>query len=162
MSVRTIILVATMLSMPAWLLAQKDPMMGTWKRIDIKPPQTYIRKIAPAPGGFTMNRAGVDADGKEFQGGYTAKFGDQYTEVTGDPRVDEIRFKLVSRYTYETESRKNGLPHSISRWAVSHDGTILTIVRWAAPNGDRPPDDIGIQVYEKISDTATDVKRYQD
>ena len=162
MFLTTILMVLTILSIPTGLLAQfeNDPMMGTWKGVFDNTRQTYMRKQAPAPGGFTMNRDGVDAQGNQFHGGYTGKLDGKYYPVYGDPNLDEISFRRVDGYTYETRSRIGGKPRTHGWWVVSHDGKWLTIIRGAAPGGNREPGTAGIAVFEKVSDTTTGVRTY--
>ena len=151
---RTIILVVTMLSLPIGLLAETDPLMGTWKLNVSKSklggnasPGELVRKFEPIPNGIRINRELVDANGKPTRGSWELKFDGKDYPVKGDRNLDTLSLKRLDLHTVEAVAKKDGKITNTMRWDISKDGKTYT---WTSKRV-LPPEQAGttIRVYDK-------------
>jgi hypothetical protein len=68
----------------------------------------------------------VLANGKESSGVFTVKFDGKPYPISGDPFVDHLIMKRVSRYEADGIGRKNGRLSIRFVWKASRDGKTLT------------------------------------
>lgn len=151
---RTIVLVAAMLSVSSGLLAETDPLIGTWKlnisksKFGGRPsPGELTRKFAPLPNGIKIIRELVDANGKPTVGEWALQFDGKDYPVKGDRRVDTLSLKRLDLYTVEVIAKKDGKVSNTMRWDISKDGKTYT---WTSKRVS-PPEEAGttVRVYDK-------------
>jgi len=115
---------------PSVLLAQSNPLIGTWKH-KVDPAQTkYTRTLTyEAHGnGMKLNAEGTNEDGTHFAYSYTANFdGKDYpvsgTGVPGD--ADTIALKRIDRNTTDVTWKKAGKAILAGTYVVSKDGKVV-------------------------------------
>jgi hypothetical protein len=159
MLARTFFLMAALLGffnglLATGLLAQDDPIMGTWKvnvlKTKLEPRQSaeaLTRVHEPIPNGIKITRPLVDANGRPTRGTWTIQFDGKDHPVHGDPLLDTLALKRLDRYTMEAVAKKDGKVHNTMRWAVTRDGKMLT---WTSKRV-LPPERAGttVRVYDK-------------
>lgn len=132
------------------LMAQDDPLLGTWKlnlsksTFDFSPaPKSNIHKYEPfGSDGITATAHVVSADGKDIRFTYSIKFDGKFYPVIGDPARDMTSLKRLDLYTGEGANMKDGKVINTSRHILSKDGKTLTVTLKGAKGTD-------IRVYEK-------------
>ena len=135
MSAKGITLIATVLSIPAVLLAADDPFVGTWKLNLAKckynpgpPPKSQTYKFEPSgANGVKFTAEGVDARGNRIHREYTANYDGKDNPVTGNPDADSVSLKRVDAYTVEGAQKLAGKLVRTFRRAVSKDGKTVTV-----------------------------------
>jgi len=154
LKVKTIILAVGVLCVSIGLLAEEDPLMGTWKLNLTKSkfgrsgsPGEITRKHEPIPNGIKITRPLVDANGKPTTGTWTMKFDGKDYPVPGDPNLDTLSMKRIDAYTVEAIAKKDGKVTNTMRWDISKDGKTFT---WTSKRI-LPPEQAGttVRVYDK-------------
>jgi hypothetical protein len=129
---KTLFLLASILFATVVVFAANDPLMGTWKldvaksQLGPNPPRSIIRIVEPVPGGAKVTQHRVTADGKESTGVFTVNFDGKPWPISGDPFVDHLIMKRVSRYEADGIGKKDGRTSIRFVWKVSQDGKVLT------------------------------------
>jgi hypothetical protein len=150
-SALTIILGVALLSvLAAPLMAQEDPLVGTWKlnltksTFHFSPaPKSNVHKYeAFGTDGIKATADVVDADGKNIHFTYSIKFDGKFYPVIGDPARDMTSLKRLDLYTGEGANMKDGKVINTSRHVLSKDGRTLTVTLKGAKGTD-------IRIYEK-------------
>ena len=132
------------------LLAQDDPLIGTWKLNLTKStfhfsaaPQSNVHRYEPfGTDGVTATADVVDGDGRKIHFTYSIKFDGKFYPVIGDPARDMTSLKRLDLYTGEGANMKDGKVINTSRHVLSKDGKTLTVTL----NGAKGVD---IRIYEK-------------
>lgn len=115
---------------PSVLLAQGNPLIGTWKH-KVNPKQTkYTRTlIYEAHGnGIKLSAQGTNEDGSHFAYSYTANFDGKGYPVsgTGVPgEADTIALKRIDRNTTDVTWKKAGKVILSGQYVVSKDGKVI-------------------------------------
>jgi len=111
----------------------KDPWFGTWKLNLEKshygpgpPPRSTVTKIEPWEGGLKYTVDTVSAEGQARHIEWSGKFGSKDNPVTGDPYVDTISLRRISRHSFETVTKKNGKVDTVTTNVISADGQTRT------------------------------------
>src|SRR5205823_14701309 len=73
---------------------------------------------------YTQN--GVDADGKQAQIQFTAKYDGKDYPITGVPGTDTISLKRIDAYTFESTQKKGSKVVNTGRNRISEDGKVVT------------------------------------
>ena len=116
------------------VLAQNDPLIGTWKLNLAKsqyspgpPVRTETLTFAPfGGGGVKVTVDQVDAQGKRILTEYSANFDAKDYPVTGAPDGDAVLLKRIDANTTERIYKKAGKVTTVVRRVVSKDGKTLT------------------------------------
>ena len=159
MSARTFFLMAALLGLATGLLAtgllaQDDPVMGTWKvnvsKTKLDPGQSaeaLTRTHEPISNGIIITRPLLEAGGRPTRGSWRLQFDGKDYPVHGDPNLDTLALKRLDRYTMEAVAKKDGKVHNTMRWDVSKDGKTLT---WTSKRI-LPPERAGttVRVYDR-------------
>jgi len=123
-------LVALTILAPSVLLAQSNPLIGTWKH-KVDPTQSkYTRTLTyEAHGnGIKLTAEGTNEDGTHFTYTYTANFdGKDYPVAgTGVPGgADTIALKSIDRNTTDVTWKKAGKVLLTGQYVVSKDGKVI-------------------------------------
>ena len=154
----TRLLTVTAMMLVGWtgsglVLAQSNPFVGTWK---LNPAQS---KFTPGPAPKSQTRTwaadgkvsveGVNAAGTPVTYGYTVKADGKDYDTTGAVPLsaDTISSRRVDANTIEAAFSKGGKLTDTTRFMVSSDGRILTIMaKGTLPDGKALDDRL---VYEK-------------
>ena len=154
MSAKALVLIAALLAFSTAVVAQDDPIMGTWKvnTAKTKLPSgesaaALTRVHEPIPNGIKITRPLRDASGNPTRGTWTLYFDGKDYPVHGDANLDTLALKRIDRYTMEAVAKKDGQIHNRMRWDVTKDGKNLT---WTSIRV-LPPDRAGttVRVYDK-------------
>lgn len=132
------------------VLAQDDPLYGTWK-LNLKK-STFQFSVAPKSSvhhytpygkdGVTAVADLVDAGGKKIHFTYSMNFDGKFYPVIGDPARDATSLKRSDVYHGKGANMKDGKVINSSRHVMSKDGKTLTVTLIGAKGND-------IRVYEK-------------
>ena len=140
------------------LVAQSNPMIGTWKLNLAKSkytpgpaPQSQTATIVAAGDGIKNVTKGVAADGSVIAYEYTASTldGKEYP-VTGPGAPsggDSIAVKRVDAYTMESTMKKAGKVVQTNRVVYSKDGKLRTITAKGTGKDGKPMNSVA--VYER-------------
>jgi hypothetical protein len=125
------------LGVPALMLGQDNPNIGTWKLNVEKSKYTGI----PAPKGLTRTVSadgdsvkysfeGTGADGTALAYSFTVKYDGNDVPVTGSGMpygADHVDIKRVDSHTFSATLKKGDKVVATSRSVVSHDGKTTTL-----------------------------------
>jgi hypothetical protein len=140
------------------LVAQTNPMVGTWKLNQAKSkftpgpaPQSQIATIEAAGDGIKNFTKGIAGDGSVIGYEYTASTldGKEYP-VTGPGAPsggDTIAVKRVDPYTMESTMKKAGKVVQTNRVVYSKDGKLRTITTKGTSKSGQPT--TSVAVYER-------------
>jgi len=153
MSAKAFVLIAVLLAFSTAVVAQDDPIMGTWKVNTAKtkiPPaeaEALTRVHEPIPNGIKITRPLRDPNGNPTRGAWTLYFDGKDHPVHGDANLDTLSLRRIDRYTMEAVAKKDGQIHNRMRWDISRDGKSMT---WTS-NRVLPPGREGttVRVYDK-------------
>ena len=154
MSAKAFVLIAVLLAFSTAVVAQDDPIMGTWKvnTAKTKLPSgesaaALTRVHEPIPNGIKITRPLRDPNGNPTRGTWTLYFDGKDHPVHGDANLDTLSLQRIDRYTMEAVAKKDGQIHNRMRWDVTKDGKGLT---WTSIRV-LPPDRAGttVRVYDK-------------
>jgi len=119
----TIILAALMLGVPAALLAQQDPFIGSWK----SKKGATINKYEDAGGGkLKVTVTGVDKAGQPTVHSRIEEYDGKPNKVEGEDGTDAISVKRIDPHTIEGDNWLDGKPRAHFTVTVSPDGKTLT------------------------------------
>ena len=123
-------LVALSVLVPSVLLAQDNPLIGTWKHKVDAAQTKYTRTLTyEAHGnGIKLTAQGTNEDGSSFRYTYTANFdGKDYpVSGTGVPGgADTIALKSIDRNTTDVTWKKAGKVLLTGQYVVSKDGKVI-------------------------------------
>jgi hypothetical protein len=90
---------------------------------------------------LTMRSTTVDAAGKTFKWGYSAKLDGKWYPTSGNPNTDHISLTLVSPTEIKSSAKLKGKASAKSTATVSSDGKTLTINRSVLNAKGGPTDD---------------------
>lgn len=120
------------------LLAQSDPLLGTWKLNVAKSkfdsampgPKSMTRTVMAHGDSVMYSNEGVAADGKPITYGFTVKFDgkDYATTGTVPGGADMISIKKVDANHYEATLKKGGKVVGTSTVEISKDGKVTTLM----------------------------------
>ena len=136
MRVRLVTLLFTMLLIPMGLLAQNDPLIGTWRLNVAKStpaPRSGTIRIEAVQGGIRGVADGVNVRGQATHNEYTAMFdGKDYPwkgtiDGNPNPNQDAIAIRKIDTYTYEATNKLRGQVLTVARWVISRDGRTRTL-----------------------------------
>ena len=137
MSLKSRLLVLSVLVFSATGWAQQHPIIGTWKTnpakstIHLGPPTTSnITTIeASGPNGIKYTSERTNARGETARLEYTANFdGKTYPYTAGGPSRDGVAIKQVNPRTYQLSYKLNGETVQINYWIVAPDGQTMTTI----------------------------------
>jgi len=123
-------LVALSVLVPSVLLAQGNPLIGTWKqKVDASQTKFTRTLTYEAHGnGIKLTAQGTNEDGSSFRYTYTANFdGKDYpVSGTGVPgEADTIALKRVNHSTTDVTYKKAGKVILTGQYVISKDGKVL-------------------------------------
>ena len=130
-TLRAVTFVALSVLVPSVLLAQGNPLIGTWKH-KVDPAQSkYTRTLTYEAhcNGIKLTAQGTNEDGSSFRYTYTANFdGKDYPVAgTGVPGgADTIALKSIDRNTTDVTWKKAGKVLLTGQYVVSKDGKVVT------------------------------------
>jgi hypothetical protein len=132
----TVVLLAALA--PSVLLAQSNPLIGTWKMNTAKSkynpgpvPQSQTQTVEAQGDGVRVRSEGTAADGSHITWGYTANYDGKDNPVSGGTGVlngaDTVAVKRINPNTTENTFKKAGKVVLTGRDVVSKDGKVRTI-----------------------------------
>jgi len=136
------------------ILAQGNPLVGTWKLNTAKSkytgvpaPKEMTRTIEAAGDSVKYANSGTAADGSAISASYTVKYDGKDYPITGQVPfgADMIAIKKINDYTYEATLKKGGEAVSSTKAVVSKDGKVTTLTA----QGIADPSKTYVAVYEK-------------
>ena len=137
LSVFSLVAVATLYAGSS-LVAQADPLIGTWKmdaaksKFDPGPATKSSTVVYVAAGsGLKATIDGVSGSGDKTNWGYTAQYDGKDVAVTGtgNPDADMVAMTRVSATVTQTVYKKGGKVTLTNKRTVSADGKTLTVVQ---------------------------------
>lgn len=125
------------LVVPSLLLAQTNPVVGSWKLNLEKSkfpagmaPKSLVRTVTAEGDSVTYNFEGEGPDGAALKYSFTVKYDGNEYEVkgTGMPYgADHIAIKKVNSHMFSATLKKEGKDVGASTSTVSHDGKTTTL-----------------------------------
>jgi hypothetical protein len=119
------------------LMAQDNPLVGTWKLNIAKskyspgpPPQSQTRTVEAQGTGIKVRIEGTAADGSRVAYGYTANFDGKDNPISGigaPNGADTVALRRINSTTIEVTNKKAGKVLVTLRVIVSKDGRVTTI-----------------------------------
>ena len=116
------------------LLAQSNPLLGTWKlnsaksKSDPTPvPKSLTRTVEETSDGTKYTMKGENADGTPISYGFTVKFDGKDYPLTGDPVSDARSYKTVDDHTLAISNKKGGKVTTSGKIVVAPDGKSRTL-----------------------------------
>ena len=138
------------------LLAQSNPLLGTWKlntaksKSDPTPvPKSLTRTVEETSDGTKYTMTGESADGKPISYGFTVKFDGKDYPATGTMPggADSISIKKIDANHYSAVLKKAGKEVGTSKVEISKDGKVATLTsKGMTPDG-KPMH--SVSVYDK-------------
>ena len=145
--------VALCLAIPSLMLAQDNPVLGTWtlnleksKFTGMPTPKSLTRTVSADGDSVKYSYEGTGADGAALTYGFTVKFDGKDYPVTGSAApygADQIVIKKISSHKYSATLKKAGKTVGTSAVVVSADGKTTTLTG-KGTNGTS-----SLQVYDK-------------
>lgn len=138
------------------LLAQSNPLVGTWKlnvaksNFDPGPgPKSLTRTVAAQGDGVKYAFEGVGADGKPLSYGFSIQFDGKDNPISGSmpAGADTISAKRVDANHFAATLKKGGKVIGTSTVAVSADGKVTTVDSTGTNAAGAKTHDV--QVFEK-------------
>jgi hypothetical protein len=138
------------------LLAQSNPLLGTWKlntaksKSDPTPvPKSLTRTVEETSDGTKYTMKGENADGTPISYGFTVKFDGKDYPATGTMPggADSISIKKVDANHYEATLKKAGKEVGKSKLEISKDGKVATLTSKGVTAEGKPID--SLSVYDK-------------
>lgn len=118
------------------LLAQSNPLVGTWKlntaksKFDPGPgPKSLTRTVEAQGEGVKYTFDGVSADGKPLSYGFSVQFDGKDNPINGSmpSGADTISAKRLNPNEFEATLKKAGKVIGTSKVTVSKDGKVTTV-----------------------------------
>jgi hypothetical protein len=129
--------VALCLAVPSLMLAQGNPILGTWtlhleksKFTGVPTPKRLTRTVSADGDSLKYSYEGTGADGAPITYGFTVKFDGKDYPVTGSAAPygsDQISIKKISSHRYSAVLKKGGKTVGTSSVVISADGKTTTI-----------------------------------
>jgi hypothetical protein len=138
------------------LLAQSNPIVGTWKlnltksKYDPGPaPKSLTRTVAAQGDGVKYTFDGVGGDGKPLAYSFAVKFDGKDNPITGSmpSGADTISAKKVDSNSHEATLKKGGKVIGTSSVKISADGKVTTVDSMGTNSAGAKTHDV--QVYDK-------------
>ncbi len=138
------------------LLAQSDPLLGTWNLDTAKSkytpgsaPKSMTRTVEETADGVKYTMKGVSADGSPISYGFTVKFDGKDYPVTGSMPggADAITIQKIDSNHYEAALKKAGKEIVKSKLAISKDGKVATLTSNGKTADGKPMH--SVSVYDK-------------
>jgi|SRR5208283_666574 len=138
------------------LLAQSNPLLGTWKlntaksKSDPTPvPKSLTRIVEETSDGTKYTMTGEHADGTPISYGFTVKFDGKDYPATGTMPgdADSISIKKIDANHYEATLKKAGKEVGKSKLEISKDGKVATLTSKGTTADGKPVH--SVSVYDK-------------
>jgi hypothetical protein len=120
------------------LLAQSNPLFGTWKLnlakskyVNLNAPKNETRTVEAQGDGAKYTFDGVAADGSRIAYSFTTNYDGEYSAISGvgaPNGADSIAAKRVDANTTTATEKKGGKVVATVRVVVSKDGMVTTLV----------------------------------
>jgi len=128
----TVAVLALIVGLTSFVLAQHDPLFGTWK-LDLAKSNarggsgpSSVRRYEPFErDGVKFTIDTTNADGTHTTGGYSGHFDGKDYPVMGT-NADAVSLKRLDAYTFEATLKRGGKVVNVVRHVVSKDGRTLT------------------------------------
>jgi hypothetical protein len=144
------------LAIPALILGQDNPALGTWKLnaekskyTGMEGPKSLTRTVAADGDSVKYSFEGTGADGKPVAYGFTLKYDGKDVPVTGSGMpygADQIAIKRTGPNKFSATLKKDGKDVGTSTSVVSKDGKTITLVGKGTVDGKAVS---STQVYDK-------------
>ena len=145
------------LGVPALMLAEENPNIGTWKLnlekskfTGTPAPKSLTRTVTADGDSAKYSFEGTGADGTALAYGFTAKYDGNDYAVSGNGApsgADHISFKRVNSHSFVGTLKKDGKVVVTSQIVVSHDGKMTTVSSKGTGSDGKPMHTV--QVYDK-------------
>jgi hypothetical protein len=145
------------LGVPALMLGQANPNIGTWKLnlekskfTGVPAPKSLTRTVTADGDSAKYSFEGTGADGTALAYGFTAKYDGKDYAVSGNGApsgADHISFKRVNSHSFVGTLKKDGKVVVTSQIVVSHDGKMTTVSSKGTGSDGKPMHTV--QVYDK-------------
>jgi hypothetical protein len=138
------------------LLAQSNPLLGTWKLNTVKSkytpgpaPKSLTRTVEETSDGTKYAMKGENADGTPISYGFTVKFDGKDYPVTGTMLggADSISIKKVDANHYDATLKKAGKEVGTGKLEISKDGQVATVTSKGTTADGKPSHSVA--VYDK-------------
>jgi hypothetical protein len=138
------------------LLAQSNPLLGTWKlniaksKSDPAPvPKNLTRTVEETSDGTKYTMKGENADGTPISYGFTVKFdGNDYPATGTMPGgADSISINKIDANHYEATLKKAGKEVGKSKLEISKDGKVASLTSKGTTADGKPQH--SVSVYDK-------------
>jgi hypothetical protein len=122
------------LALAAAAMAADDPFFGVWK-VNLEkskyapgyaPKSETITVVALKNGMFEESIDGVDASGKPYHKGCTARYDGKTHSIPNDPNADAVTFRKIKQDTIEYSVTKGGKEIESGRAVLSNGGNTMT------------------------------------
>jgi hypothetical protein len=129
------------------LLAQSNPLVGTWKLNTAKSssspmpvPKSLTRTVTAEGDGAKYVFEGVAADGSPIAYGFTVAFDGKEAPITGSGPggADTISIKRINPNEYEATLKKAGKTVATAKAEVSKDGKVSTVTSKGTGSDGKP------------------------
>ena len=132
-----LVVVVLCLGVPALMLGQDNPQMGTWKLnvekskyTGMPAPKSLTRTVEAEGDNVKYSFEGTGPDGSSLAYGFTVKYDGKDAPITGSGAplgADHIAIKRVDSHTFSATLKKGDKVVATSRSVVSHDGKMTTL-----------------------------------
>jgi hypothetical protein len=148
--------VAVALASSGLVVAQGDPINGTWKLNLAKtqfnpgpPPKSQTRTYEASSNGLKLSVEGIDADGNRVAYGFISNYDGKDYPYTGHiPNgSDTIALKRIDAHTVEFTTKKGGKVFVTGSIVISKDGKLQTITSRGTNASGQPTS--SVQVFDK-------------
>ncbi len=138
------------------LLAQDNPVVGTWKlntaksKFDPGPaPKNLTRTVEPTADGMKYTMKGENADGSPLSYGFTVKYDGKDYPATGSvpSGADSIAITKINDHHYSAVLKKAGKEVGKSKVEISKDGKVATLTAEGKTADGKPMH--SVSVYDK-------------
>jgi hypothetical protein len=144
------------LAVPTLMLAQDNPVLGTWslnaaksKYSGVPAPKSLTRTVAADGDSVKYSYEGTGADGAALNYGFTVKYDGKDNPITGSGMpygADQIAIKRLSTHKFFATLKKDGKVVGTSSSIVSSDGKTTTLTGKGTVGGKAVS---STQVYDK-------------
>jgi hypothetical protein len=144
------------LAIPALMLAQDNPILGTWKLnlekskfTGMPTPKSLTRTVSADGDSVKYSYQGTGADGSAADYAFTVKYDGNDYAITGSTPpfgADQIAIKKLTSHKYSAILKKGGKAIGSSTVAISADGKTTTLLGKGTLDGKAAS---STQVYDK-------------
>ncbi|MGA2431608.1 MAG: hypothetical protein ABSH13_24140 [Candidatus Acidiferrum sp.] len=148
--------VALCLAVPSLMLAQDNPILGTWKLnlekskfTGMPTPKSLTRSVSADGDSVKYSYEGTGADGAALAYGFTVKYDGKDYPVTGSTPpfgADQIAIKKLTSHKYSAVLKKGDKAVGGSTVTISADGKTATLIGKGTIDGKAAS---STQVYDK-------------